>query len=71
MQGPFTQAYQPLGTLLIDMDHGDEATGYRRALDLTEGTAEVAYTVDGVRHAHPGSVPGLGHHGPGEMPGVL
>ncbi|MFG3022464.1 glycoside hydrolase N-terminal domain-containing protein [Streptomyces sp. NPDC048254] len=50
MQGPFTQAYQPLGALLFDLDHGDEVTGYRRELDLAESIGKVAYTVDGVRH---------------------
>ncbi|WP_371572483.1 glycoside hydrolase N-terminal domain-containing protein [Streptomyces sp. NBC_01314] len=51
MQGPFTQAYQPLGALLLDLDHAGEAvTGYRRALDLAEGVSTVAYTADGVRH---------------------
>ncbi|MEV8546805.1 glycoside hydrolase family 95 protein [Streptomyces sp. NPDC051572] len=50
MQGPFTQAYQPLGALLFDLDHVGEVTSYRRELDLTEGLATVAYTVDGVRH---------------------
>ncbi|MFD4560300.1 glycoside hydrolase N-terminal domain-containing protein [Streptomyces sp. NPDC058469] len=50
MQGPFTQAYQPLGALLFDLDHDGEVTAYRRELNLTEGIGTVAYTVDGVRH---------------------
>lgn len=50
MQGPDTQAYQPLGALLLDLGHSDEVTEYRRELDLADAVSTVAYTVDGVRH---------------------
>jgi alpha-L-fucosidase 2 len=44
MQGPYNQAYEPLGDLLIDFAHGDEATGYRRTLDLDSAISAVTYT---------------------------
>jgi alpha-L-fucosidase 2 len=44
MQGPFTQAYEPLGDLLIDFDNAENSTGYRRSLDLDSGVASVTYT---------------------------
>ncbi|WP_020138379.1 glycosyl hydrolase family 95 catalytic domain-containing protein [Streptomyces sp. 351MFTsu5.1] len=50
MQGPDTQAYQPLGALLLDLGHGDEVTDYRRELDLADAVCTVAYTADGVRY---------------------
>ncbi|MFF7051579.1 glycoside hydrolase N-terminal domain-containing protein [Streptomyces griseorubiginosus] len=50
MQGPDTQAYQPLGALLLDLGHGDDVTEYRRELDLADAVCTVAYTADGVRH---------------------
>jgi len=50
MQGPFTQAYQPLGTLLLDLPHGAEITEYRRELDLADGVCTITYTAGGVRH---------------------
>ncbi|KUN60973.1 glycoside hydrolase family 95 protein [Streptomyces griseorubiginosus] len=50
MQGPDTQAYQPLGALLLDLGHGDDVNEYRRELDLADAVCTVAYTADGVRH---------------------
>lgn len=47
MQGPFNQAYEPLGDLLIDFAHGAESTAYRRSLDLDSATSMVSYTVAG------------------------
>jgi alpha-L-fucosidase 2 len=44
MQGPFNQAYEPLGDLLIEFEQGDESTGYRRALDLDRAVSSVTYT---------------------------
>lgn len=43
MQGPYTQAYQPLGDLLIDTQHTDAVTDYVRDLDLDRGMCRVAY----------------------------
>ena len=44
MQGPYNQAYEPLGDLLIDFAHGDEATDYQRSLDLDSAISTVTYT---------------------------
>ena len=49
MQGPYNQAYEPLGDLLIDFEHGDESTGYRRSLDLDSAISLVSYTAGGSR----------------------
>jgi len=49
MQGPFNQAYEPLGELLIDFEHGEGATEYRRSLDLDSAIGSVTYTADGRR----------------------
>jgi alpha-L-fucosidase 2 len=49
MQGPFGQAYEPLGDLLIDFDHGDEATDYLRSLDLDSALSTISYTAQGNR----------------------
>jgi alpha-L-fucosidase 2 len=44
LQGPFNQAYQPLGDLFVEFDHGTGAlSGYRRDLDLATGIATTAY----------------------------
>ena len=45
MQGPYNQAYQPLGDLLIDFPHPDTVHHYRRELNLDTATAIVAYEV--------------------------
>ena len=43
MQGPYGQAYEPLGNLHIERDTADDLTGYRRELDLDTGIARVTY----------------------------
>ena len=48
MQGPFNQAFEPLGDLLLDFEHGQGATQYRRSLDLDRAISRVEYKVDGV-----------------------
>ena len=48
MQGPFYQAYLPLGDLSLAFEHTGEATGYHRALDLAVAAAQTSYVVDGV-----------------------
>jgi alpha-L-fucosidase 2 len=45
MQGPFAEAYQPLGDLHIKLDHGDEVSDYRRELDLDTGIARTSYRI--------------------------
>jgi len=45
MQGPFTEAYQPLGDLRISMDHGDEVVDYRRQFDLDTAIARTSYRI--------------------------
>jgi alpha-L-fucosidase 2 len=43
MQGPYTQSYQPLGDLLLDVNVGEPAVEYRRELDLRMALAHVRY----------------------------
>ena len=44
MQGPFTQSYLPLGDLILDFEHGEEAVSdYRRELDLETATVQISY----------------------------
>jgi len=50
MQGPYNQAYQPLGDLLIDFAHSTTPTGYRRELNLDTAVAKVTYEVDGATY---------------------
>jgi len=47
MQGPFTQAYQPLGDLYLRFAGDGAAADYRRELDLENAIATVRYTRDG------------------------
>ena len=50
MQGPYNQAYQPLGDLLIDFAHSGAASGYRRELNLDTAIVKVSYEADGATH---------------------
>ncbi|HEY3514281.1 glycoside hydrolase N-terminal domain-containing protein [Kribbella sp. NPDC051137] len=47
-QSGHSQAYLPLGDLVLDFERGGEVTGYRRRLDLDEAVARAEYTVAGV-----------------------
>ena len=49
MQGPFTQPYQPLGNLYLDLEQEgeEEAAEYRRELDLDRAVATVRYRLGG------------------------
>jgi alpha-L-fucosidase 2 len=50
MQGPYNQAYEPAGDLLIDFAHSGELSGYRRELNLDTAIATVTYQVDGATY---------------------
>jgi len=47
VQGPFNQAYQPLGDLFVEFDHGDALSGYSRDLNLAAGIASTTYRAGG------------------------
>ena len=47
MQGPYNQAYQPLGDLHLDFPGTTETTAYERALDLDRAVATVRYQAGG------------------------
>ena len=42
--------YEPFADLTIQMDHGPDATRYRRELDISRAVAGVGYSVDGVKY---------------------
>ena len=50
LQGPFNEAYQPLGWLTVDFDGISGPHNYERSLDLSEGVAAVRYEVAGSRY---------------------
>jgi alpha-L-fucosidase 2 len=50
MQGPYNQAYQPLGDLEIELNHSGKVTGYKRLLDLNTAMATVSYNVEDNRY---------------------
>jgi alpha-L-fucosidase 2 len=45
LQGPFNEAYQPLGWLSVDLEGMPEVHNYERSLNLSEGVAAVRYEV--------------------------
>lgn len=52
LQGPFNNAYQPLGDLLIDFADGkttDVPADYRAELDMAAGVASASFTRNGIR----------------------
>ena len=51
MEGPWNQAYEPLGDLLLNFEHGTDAESYRRDLDLDGALARVEYLVSGVLYS--------------------
>ncbi|PBC70348.1 glycosyl hydrolase family 65 [Streptomyces sp. TLI_235] len=52
LQGPDTEAYQPLATLLLAFPptEADQVAYYRRELDLDQALHTVSYTADGVAY---------------------
>jgi alpha-L-fucosidase 2 len=50
MEGPWNQNYEPLGDLLLEMEHGDDVSSYKRVLDLDTGVAKVEYSAAGVHY---------------------
>jgi len=50
MQGPWNENYEPVGDLLLDLEHGATATAYRRTLDLDSALATVSYRVGDVAY---------------------
>ncbi len=49
LQGPFNEAFQPLGSLRISIEHASEVEGYRRELSLRDALARVGYRSGGLR----------------------
>ena len=47
MEGPYNQAFEPLGDLALKLEHSGEVRSYRRSLDLDSAIAQVSYEVDG------------------------
>jgi alpha-L-fucosidase 2 len=47
MQGPYNQAFEPLGELSLKFSHSGEVHSYKRSLDLDAATAKVSYESDG------------------------
>jgi alpha-L-fucosidase 2 len=45
MQGPYNQAYEPLGDLWLKFAHGEEVSKFRRDLNLDTGIATVNYQI--------------------------
>jgi len=50
MLGPYTQSYLPLGNLTLAFEHGDDARGYGRELDLAGAVSRVRYDIGSVRY---------------------
>ena len=50
MQGPYNQAYQPVGDLLIDFAHHGAISEYRREVNLDTAIATVTYDADGASY---------------------
>ena len=47
MQGPYNQAYEPLGDIWLKFNHAGQVRNYRRLLDLDTAVATVRYVADG------------------------
>ena len=48
VQGPFNQAYEPVGDLCLELDHEGTVSGYSRELDIASGVASSAYRTGGL-----------------------
>lgn len=50
IQGPFTEAYEPLGDLVIKHNFSAQPTSYYRDLDISNATSTTRFTIDGVTY---------------------
>ncbi|WP_168442225.1 glycoside hydrolase family 95 protein [Pontiella desulfatans] len=48
IQGTYNESYQPLGQLLLTLEHTGEALNYARTLDIGQALSSVTYEVGGV-----------------------
>jgi alpha-L-fucosidase 2 len=55
LQGKFAEAYQPVGNLLVTLNHSPAVTNYRRELDLEQAIATTRYSADGVDYTREAS----------------
>jgi alpha-L-fucosidase 2 len=51
LQGKFSESYAPLGTLLLQLNHGETTADYLRTLDLGSATATVDYRIGETRYS--------------------
>lgn len=51
IQGLYTEAYQPLGDLLLKQPFDSQPTAYFRDLDLQNATAHTQFTIEGVTYS--------------------
>lgn len=50
MMSTWTESYQPVGNLILNMQHSEEVTDYQRELNLEDAVATTTYTIDGVTY---------------------
>lgn len=50
MQGPYNQAYQPFGDLMIDFEHSAAISEYKRELNLDTAVTKVTYESEGATY---------------------
>jgi len=50
MLGPWNESYQPVGDMLLDFDHPQEISGYRRELNMDNGLVEITYQAGDVTY---------------------
>ncbi|MCK9618668.1 MAG: glycoside hydrolase family 95 protein [Lentimicrobiaceae bacterium] len=50
MLGPWNECYQPVGDLILDFDHPQKISGYRRELNMDNGLVEITYQAGDVTY---------------------
>ncbi len=50
LQGSYSQAYMPLGTMYLNFENADKFTNYYRELDLRKAMTKVSYECNGVKY---------------------
>lgn len=50
MQGPYTEAFMPLGNLYFNFGNPGQASNYKRELDIQNALAKVSYQIDGTTY---------------------
>jgi alpha-L-fucosidase 2 len=50
LQGEYSEAFEPMGTMFFNFDYNEEIEDYRRELNINKAISQTSYEVNGIRY---------------------